>query len=371
MRIKSYFAGSVEQAIQQAREELGTEAMLITSRRSSPENRRLGAYEVVFGLPTETAAPAPAAVVRSQDLGGELNLLRAQLEDIKRALQLNSNRATNAAPEGDDIYQELVAADLDPALARQITTEACETWQAAPPAQRSLAGSELLRALAGESLRKRLSVAPEFSTAAQDNNRVVIFTGTPGAGKTTTLTKIAIQKCLAGRMSIRILSVDPHRVASHEKLRVFAGILGIGFTAANTIREFLDAVDEFRSKSLLLVDTPGYGFRDGDSSRDLSACLARMERKEIHLVLPASMRRADLSRSVQQFEEFHPDYLLFTKMDETESVGGIISTAIEANKPLSFFARGQNIPEDLEPASADALIGSVLSRERMNATSAA
>jgi flagellar biosynthesis GTPase FlhF len=57
MKIKSYFASSVEQAIQEARQELGTDAMLITSRRSSPETRSLGAYEVVFGLNARSNAP--------------------------------------------------------------------------------------------------------------------------------------------------------------------------------------------------------------------------------------------------------------------------------------------------------------------------
>ncbi len=55
-------------------------------------------------------------------------------------------------------------------------------------------------------------------------------------------------------------------------------------------------------------------------------------------------------------EEFKPDYLLFTKLDETESFGAIISTAIEAAKPLSFFANGQSIPEDLEAANLEALL---------------
>src|ERR1700684_2689524 len=85
MKIKSYFADSVEQAVQEARQELGTDAMLITSRRSSPETRRLGAYEVVFGLKAPSARQRPVA--RAADLSSELQSLRAQLQDIKSTLQ--------------------------------------------------------------------------------------------------------------------------------------------------------------------------------------------------------------------------------------------------------------------------------------------
>lgn len=367
MRIKSYFAGSVEQAIQQARQELGMEAMLITSRRSSPESRHLGAYEVVFGVQAANAAIRSAAPA---DLSGEMQVLRAQLEDIKRVLQVNNARSHSDSAEIDGLYRDLLDADLDSAIARQIADETLDIWQTTPAAQRSLAGGELLRALASDALRKRLRFAPEFAGRGQDS-RIVVFAGPPGAGKTTTLTKIAIQKCLAGQLSLRIISVDPQRVGSHEKLRTFAGILGTGFTAASTIREFLDAVEEYRTKNFLLIDTPGLAAADADAATDLAGCLRNIPRKEIHLVLPASMKRADLSRCIRRFEALQPDYLLFTKLDETESFGGIVSAAIESGKPLSFTAGGQSIPEDLAEADAATLLDALFHPERTLAISAA
>ena len=56
MRLKSYFAESVDQAISRASKELGPEAMLVYSREAHPEARYLGSYEVVFrGCPGKTA----------------------------------------------------------------------------------------------------------------------------------------------------------------------------------------------------------------------------------------------------------------------------------------------------------------------------
>ncbi len=86
--------------------------MLVTSRRAAPEARHLGAYEVVFGAPdTEESARARARIPKS--LSAELQVLRAQLEDIKRVLQLNNARAQGSDPEIDELYRELTAADLD------------------------------------------------------------------------------------------------------------------------------------------------------------------------------------------------------------------------------------------------------------------
>jgi len=369
MKIKSYFAGSVEQAIQKARQELGTDAMLVTSRRAAAEARHLGAYEVVFGAPDSEEGPSPRP--HSKDLSAELQVLRAQLEDIKRVLQLNNSRAQGSDPEIEELYRELAAADLDTILARQISDQVSTLWQALPPAQRSTAGIELLHGFAEECIRKQLRIAAPSQSQEQEGKRILVFIGPPGSGKTTALTKIAIQEFLARRVSVRIISVDPYRVASHEKLRSFAGILGTGFTAASTMREFIEAVEEFRSKNVLLIDTPGFSGNDFGGARDLSSFLARLNHKEIHLVLPASMKRADLARSVRRFEEFKPDYLLFTKLDETESFGAITSTAIDASKPLSFFTNGQGIPEDLEGANLEALLEPLFTRERAGAISAA
>src|SRR5271168_4978530 len=90
MRIKSYFAMSVERAIQDAREELGGDATLITSRRAAPDARHLGAYEVVFGI-ADPAEGVPAAP--GEDLNAELTLLRDQLDGIKRLLKLRGSGA--------------------------------------------------------------------------------------------------------------------------------------------------------------------------------------------------------------------------------------------------------------------------------------
>ncbi len=372
MKIKSYFASSVEQAIQEARQELGNDAMLITSRRSSPEARDLGAYEVVFGLNAPSARPRPAAAARPADLSSELQNLRTQLQEIKSALQ-GSRGAETPSSEAEELFEELVLNDL----ARNI---AQETVSAAVRLRDQLSAGQPqphpLRAYAAELISKKLRFAPPFRAASSPKPEseaapVVVFAGPAGAGKTTTLIKIAIREFLAQRHPVRILSLDPCRVAAHEKLRSFAAIIGVGFTALNSVQEFLGVAEESRNKSVVLVDTPGYSPSELDGVAEIASCFARLPNKQVHLVLPASMKRADLSRSVRNYAPFQPDYLLFTKLDETESQGAILSTALEADKPLSFFANGQNIPEDIEPAHARILLASVFRPDLAEAVSAA
>jgi flagellar biosynthesis protein FlhF len=381
MKIKSYFAASVEQAVQEARQELGAEAMLITSRRSSPETRSLGAYEVVFGLNAPSVRPRPA--VPSADLSGELQHLRAQLQEIKSSLQ-GARPIQTPSSDAEELLEELVSNDLARNIAQVTISSAVRLRE---HLSRDPSSSLLpLRAYAAELISKRLHFAAPFQRlsspptsgqqppsqpAAPGTSPVVVFVGPAGAGKTTTLIKIAIRECLAHRQPVRILSVDPYRVAAHEKLRSFAGIIGVGFNALNSIQEFSAAVEESRGKSFVLVDTPGYSPAEMDSAQELASCLSRLANKQTHLVLPASMKRTDLSRSIRDYAEFQADYLLFTKLDETGSQGAILSTALEADKPLSFFTTGQNIPEDIEPAQGRALVAAVLRPEVAEAVSAA
>src|SRR6202789_4171458 len=317
MKIKSYFASSVEQAVQEARQELGTDAMLITSRRSSPETRSLGAYEVVFGLTAPTARKRPS--VPAADLSGELQHLRAQLQEIKSTLQ-GARASESGSSEAEDLFEELVSNDLARNIAHEIVSTAVRLReqltrdQPAPPLA--------LRAYAAELISKKLRFAgpfqkPSSQQSSSDAAQVVVFAGPAGAGKTTTLIKIAIRECLAQRQSVRILSVDPYRVAAHEKLRSFAAIIGVGFSALNSVQEFLAAMEESRSKSVVLVDTPGYSPAEMDGAEEIAGCLKRIANTQTHLVLPASMKRADLMRNIRHYAAFQPDYLLFTKLDET------------------------------------------------------
>lgn len=376
MRIKSYFADSVEQAIQEARQELGAEAMLITSRRSAPESRSLGAYEVVFGLhagspPERSRTSRPVADLSkdlSRDLSGELQNLRAQLQEIKKTLQ-GARGAETPSSDSEELLAELVSNDLARPIAQEIVSTAARLRDQLSRDQAS--PGTALRAYAYEVVSNKLEFAPPFHKASGEGARVVAFIGPPGAGKTTTLIKIAIRECLTERQPVRILSVDPYRVAAHERLRSLAALVGVGFTAINSAPEFLAAVEESRNKSIVLVDTPGCSLSEMDAAEEIAAALERLANKQIHLVLPASMKRQDLMRTVRAYAAFQPDYLLFTKLDETASLGAALSVALEAAKPLSFFTTGQNIPEDIEPAHAREMLASVFQPELAEAVPAA
>jgi flagellar biosynthesis protein FlhF len=361
MKIKSYYSRTVEDAVAAARQELGPEAMLVNSRRSLPETKHLGEYEVVFVVDAPGAEDSPADAeprVPPDRLSADVSELKRELEAMRRALTRSayapqpSRGASQAAAE---TYSALTAADLQPELARAIVDAADGRADTGP--------NTFAQAVARE-LEARIAVQPTLGRGEQ-RPRIVALVGPPGSGKTTTLVKLAVNYGLAARRPTLLLSMDTYRIAAAEQLRSYAAILGVGFQVLETVNALAQAIEENRGKELIFVDTPGLGFADFDTGSGLAELLCSRPDIDTHLVLPASMKSGDLARLVDAYQVFGPQRLLFTKIDETGSFGAIVNEIVRTGKPVSFLATGQRIPEDLETASAARIAGMVMSgRER-------
>lgn len=345
MKLKTYFAGTVAAAMSQAVRELGPEAMLIQSKRALPEARHRGEYEVVFGLEANeengvaTAAAPPALPGNSGwgSLARDVAELRRQLERTTSAIARAASWSSLAAapPEIARFYSGLIDAGVDVDVAHDVAGSVAK--------QPNTGGSNGLE-----------EIAKRFRTDSSQQ-AIMAVCGPPGAGKTSVLVKIAARCAMTSRRPLQILSIDNYRIGGCEQLRMYASILGAGFEFLETVPHLDHALSDDRRRGLILIDTPGYGPHDADAAWDLARYLSKREDIDKHLVLSASMKNADLSAAVDRFENFRPQKLLFTRIDETSTYGGLLNQAARTGKPLSFLSRGQRIPEDLEPATPESV----------------
>jgi len=389
MRIKSYFADSVQEAIEKARIELGPDAMLMNTKKTDFELRALGSFEVVFGLPgqaaaskprlhikpagasyPETVSPAPVDAAESVppssgEVAQELAELRRQIETVKRSMNRQQRASTplHEAPSRavENICARLMAADIAEDLAQEIA-EAVElqafAWKQSPTRVArdfEMIPSETLELALSAELARRFQVSPELGKPGA-KQKVVMFAGPAGAGKTTSLIKLALRCGLQARLPMHILSLDTLRVGGWEHLAAYARIAGLGFDAVHNLNTLDQILAEHAAKKLILIDTPGFGPADADDLNDLAAWVRQSVLIDVHLVLPATLRLAVVNRMTARFSVLKPSKLLLTRADEAESTGILVDLSIRSGLPLSYISHGQTIPEDIEqPSKAEML----------------
>lgn len=412
MRIKSYFVKSVEEAMAQARIELGEDALLLSTRKQNSSDGAWSGYEVVFGCADSSTAAAdepelePAAepvrekVALTQvvtplaarvtphvtqpvtpitspagatlaiagrapqpvEAVPDLGRLRAQMDEIHGMLLAaqKPQALTRGVPVLDGVFARLTKAGFSAALARPIVDSVAaelasiETHPAAREDQHELV-CDLLRLQMGARVRINAQLGTKSSGCP-----VIAMVGPGGAGKTSLLMKIAAFQAAPSR-PVRMVMLDSAGLAGRLQLQFFAGKAGISFSAVETPEELPAVVEEARRKEIVLIDTPAH--QSPAEREKLAAGLARCPGLDVHLVLPGYMSAGACREAIARYGAFWPAKLAVTRLDETTTFGTLVSEAARAGLSLSLVSDGVSIPESLHAASIDDMVAIAMGPE--------
>lgn len=390
MKIKRFSGTDMRQAIRKVRDALGPDAVILSNRKvadgvevvaamdydeslfeeaplaASPKEseKRKAAYDDLrytrdvpvsepraAPVPPPVAAPIAVQVKLAED--PTITKMQAELQSLRGLLvsQLSGLAWENESkyhPMRARIMQRCIALGLSPQLARDISAQIDE---------HNDIDSNWRKALG--SLAVRLPVA---SDEILNHKGVIAVVGATGVGKTTTVAKLAARYLLRhGQKRVALITTDNYRVAAHEQLRSYARIMGAPLRVAADVDSLQDALQAFRDKDLVLIDTAGMSQRDMRLNEQFNLLKSAGHHLQVFLAMAANSQRSVLADVARAFKVVPLAGCILTKVDETTSLGGALSVAIENRLPIGYFSDGQQVPEDLHPARAHALVSRAVS----------
>lgn len=197
----------------------------------------------------------------------------------------------------------------------------------------------------------------------EEGPKVLFFVGPTGVGKTTTIAKIASSFRVEQKKKVALLTSDTYRIAAAEQLRTYANILEVPFRVVYTAQEITKAIEDFQEYDYILVDTTGHSPNNEAQRESMSELINSVEteaRKEVFLVLSAATKYRDLMKIADTYKEIADYKLIFTKLDETSTLGNIYNLKMYTGASLSYVTCGQNVPDDIAYFNPQATVKQLL-----------
>lgn len=225
-----------------------------------------------------------------------------------------------------------------------------------------------------DSWRKVLSIIarniPVADNDLLDEGGIIALVGPTGVGKTTNIAKLAARFTLKyGAKNLALVTTDSYRVGAHEQLKTYGRILGVPVYVANDEDELKQVLSRLDDKQLVLVDTAGMSHRDLRLTQQLSMLRHSHDSIKILAVISASTQTLAMDEVIKTLNAKELDGCIASKVDESTSIGGIISILIENKLQLNYISDGQKVPEDIHRANTTDILKQALEMVRQHPVS--
>jgi len=203
-----------------------------------------------------------------------------------------------------------------------------------------------------------------------DEGGIIALVGPTGVGKTTNIAKLAARFTLKyGAKNLALVTTDGYRIGAHEQLKTYGRILGVPVYIANDENELRQVLSRLDDKQLVLIDTAGMSHRDLRLAEQLKMLRHSHEQMKVLAVLSASTQTLMMDEVIKTFNANELDGCIASKVDESTSMGGIISILIENQLQINYISDGQKVPEDIHRAHTKDILKQALEMVRQHPVS--
>ncbi|MGL4987341.1 MAG: flagellar biosynthesis protein FlhF [Treponemataceae bacterium] len=197
--------------------------------------------------------------------------------------------------------------------------------------------------------------------------QIITLVGATGVGKTLTLAKLAANFAFQTKINpqllkVHVISIDGYRIGAFEQLEKLCGWMKVSFSRVENHEDLKKTLAFYDNDvDIILIDTSGASPSDYETISRMRKMLdMKSTSAEFFLVISAATKASTMREIIQQFETFDYQSVIVTKLDETKTVGDLISILDEKNKSMMFFSTGQKVPHDFEHASVLTLLTSLV-----------
>ena len=370
MKMKKYVAPSISEAMKQIRAELGDDAVIINSKVVVTKKLfgliKHKNFEVLAGVDSVEADYLPPHLPDLQSRQGSTlhadqemqhtdtkltNELKSEIADLKSMLQsiqkqtIHSEIPEELLPMIDFLKRQ----ELNEELITAISDELFMYYKKAEHIK-----IDEMKNITKNVLKNYLTQLPFGGLSFQ--KKYINVLGPTGVGKTTTIAKIAARSVLEKKKKIGFITTDTYRIAAIEQLKTYANLLHAPVEIVYNANDYKAAIQKMENLDLVFIDTAGRNYKEAKYVDDLKKIIDFDDDVESYLVLSLTSKEQDMEAIIQQFNEFPIEKFIFTKIDETNSIGTMYNLMIKYKKGLAYYTNGQEVPEDIEEANRDKLI---------------
>jgi len=282
-------------------------------------------------------------------------LLMEEIREMKQIVSQWSKRQTaEPLPEPLCLLQQ-----------RLTEQEVAETWIErllaeiqADPAYAEDASLSSCWAIASRLLLEWLTA--HVDAGIDEQVRIIQFVGPTGVGKTTTIAKLAADQTLRNKRKAGFITSDTYRIAAVDQLRTYANILNVPMEVVFSPAELSKAFSQLADRDLIMVDTAGRNFRNTLYVSEVNSLLQAGEDCLTYLVLSLTSKSRDMAAVAEQFATYGVERVIFTKRDETDTIGTILNVVLAYSYKVAFIANGQTVPDDIDPFRPDNFVQQLL-----------
>jgi flagellar biosynthesis protein FlhF len=186
---------------------------------------------------------------------------------------------------------------------------------------------------------------------------IFALVGPTGAGKTTTIAKMAVRFTLEHENAkVGLITMDNYRLAAHDQLRTLGQIMGVPVQVADQDHSLTQCIKDLEGCDLILIDTAGLTPEHPMLQYQLDQLVQLKDKVHTLLTLPATNNSRVLRKAYNNYKGAGLGGCVVTKVDEASSLGDVISVLLETGLDLSYSTDGQRIPDDIQIASAKGLV---------------